>query len=243
MKKLLLIFMGFAATLSSWAQTPKVDSVAVMILDHMSDVIGELNSCSFKLTASEDVLDYDFGTIKRLEYDDVYIVGPDKILVKSSNDNGKQGYWCNGEIVTYYSFTEDNYATVDAQPDILSTISSLNLNYDIEFPAADFFYPTLTDDLLAHYPVIKFAGAKNVNGVPCFHIIASNDQQTVQFWIANDAFFLPKKLVITYKDNANMQYEATFNDWVVNPDLPDAMFNFLPPPTAARITLLPITSK
>jgi hypothetical protein len=75
MKKLLLIFMWLTAAMASRAQTPKVDSVAVMILDHMSDVIGELNSCSFKLTASEDVSDYDFGTIKRLEYDDVHIVG------------------------------------------------------------------------------------------------------------------------------------------------------------------------
>lgn len=243
MKKLLTILLSLAFFAAVSAQKSQVDSVAIMILDHMSDVIGGLNSCSYKLTTSKDVHDYDFGIIKRLGYDEVQMSGPDKMVVKTSNDKGEQGYWCNGENVYYYSFTENNFATVEAQPDIISTINTLNQNYGIDFPAADFFYPTFTDDILAHYPVIKYTGTKNVDGLPCFHIIASNEKQTVQFWIANDTYFLPKKFLFTYKDKDNMQYEATFHNWIVNPDLPDAIFDFLPPPNAHRINLMPITVK
>jgi len=243
MKKLLAIFLSFAVSAAVIAQKSQVDSVAIMILDHMSDVIGGLNSCSFKLTTSRDIVDYDFGTIKRLGYDEVQMSGPDKMVVKTSSDRGENGYWCNGEDVFYYSFTENNFATVKAQTDIVSTITNLNQSYGIDFPAADFFYPTFTDDIIANYPVVKYAGMKNVEGNPCFHIIASNEKQTVQFWIANDTFFLPKKFVLTYKDKDNLQYEATFNDWIVNPDLPDAIFSFLAPPNAHRINLLPISAK
>jgi hypothetical protein len=243
MKKLLLIFIGLAVSISAWAQTPRVDSVALMILNHMSDIIGDLNSCSFKLQTSVDVIDYDFGTIKQTGTDEVSMVGPDKMLVHSYGDKGHQGYWYNGEQVTYYSFSENNYATVAAQPDILSTIDSLNMNYNIDFPAADFFYPTFTDDILSQYPNVLFAGIKNVAGQECFHVIVSNLQQTIQFWIANNAYSLPEKFVITYKNHENMQYEASFSDWKLNPEIPEAVFEFLPPPNANRITLLPVTTK
>jgi hypothetical protein len=243
MKKLLIIFIGLAVSVSAWAQTPRVDSVAVMILNHMSDIIGDLNSCSFKLSTSVDIDDFDFGIIKQTGTDEVSMVGPDKMLVHSYGDHGHEGYWYNGQQVAYYSFSENNYTTVEAQPDILSTIVSINDTYDIEFPAADFFFPTFTDDILSQYPSIAFAGIKNVAGQECFHIVASNQNQTLQFWIANNAFSLPEKFIITYKNSQNMQYEATFSDWKLNPEIPDAVFEFLPPPKANRITLLPVTTK
>lgn len=243
MKKLLLIFVGLSVTMAAWAQTPRVDSVAVMILNHMSDIIGDLNSCSFRLSTSLDVVDYDFGTIKKTGTDEVSMVGPDKMLVHSYGDYGHEGYWYNGEKVAYYSFSENNYAIVEAQPDILSTIASINMNYDIEFPAADFFYPTFTDDILSQYPSILFAGIKDVGGQECFHLIVSNQQQSVQFWIANNAYSLPEKFVITYKNQGNIQYEATFTDWKLNPEIPESVFEFLPPPNANRISLLPVTTK
>jgi len=243
MKKLLLIFVGLSVTMAAWAQAPRVDSVAVMILNHMSDIIGDLNSCSFKLATSTDVVDFDFGTIKHTGTDEVSMVGPDKMLVHSYGNYGHEGFWYNGEKVDYYSFSENNYATLEAQPDILSTIASINQDYSIEFPAADFFYPTFTDDILSQYSSILYAGMKDVEGQQCFHIIVSNPQQSVQFWIANSAYSLPQKFVITYKNQENRQYEATFSDWKLNPEIPESVFEFLPPPNANRISLLPVTTK
>jgi hypothetical protein len=60
----------------------------------------------------------------------------------------------------------------------------------------------------------------------------------VQFWIENDAFKLPKKYVIIYKDNNNYQYEAVFNNWKVNPLIPDAVFEFTPPAQASLVKIL-----
>jgi hypothetical protein len=243
MKKFLLIFFGLAVFSASWSQVQRVDTVAVMILNHMSDIIGGLNSCSFKLNTSFDATDLDFGTIKQTGTDEVSMVGPDKMLVHSYGDKGHQGYWYNGGQVIYYSFTENNYAILEAQPDIMSTIASINLDYGIDFPAADFFFPTFTDDIISEYPSIVFAGKKDVDGQECFHLIVSNQHQNIQFWIANDAYSLPKKFVVTYKNHENMQYEATFSNWILNTEIPDAVFEFLPPPQANRIFILPLTSK
>ena len=59
-----------------------------------------------------------------------------------------------------------------------------------------------------------------VDGQECFHILAINSERTAQFWIANDAFNLPKKFVLTYKNKGNLQYESTFSNWRLNPNIP-----------------------
>lgn len=243
MKKLLTIFLFLVFSMAVSAQKSQVDTVALMILNHMADVIGDMNSCSFKVSSSNDVKDFDFGTIKHLGTHEVVMVGPDKMLVHSYGDKGHQGYWYNGEQLTYYSFSENNYAMLDAPSDIVSTIDTISKDYGIDFPAADFFYPTFTDDLLAEFPSIRFVGISKVGGQECFSLIASNPQQSVQFWIANDAYYLPRKYVITYKNKEYMQYGATFSDWILNPDIPDSVFDFFPPPMAKQITMQPMTKK
>jgi hypothetical protein len=47
------------------------------------------------------------------------------------------------------------------------------------------------------------------------------------------------KFAIVYKTQKGApQYVATFSDWQINPSVPDAMFNFLPPPGATQIKLV-----
>ena len=242
MKKFLLILTGITVSLFASAQAQQVDTVAVMNLSRMADVKGDLKSCSFNLSTSADVVDYDNGTIKQTGTSDVYMVGPDKMLVHSYGDKGHRGFWYNGEKISYYSFDENNYATVETPSDIISTIAFLNLNYGIEFPAADFFYPTFTDDILDQYKNIVYLGMSTINGQECFHLLASNESQIVQFWIANDAYNLPQKVVIIYK-NTDMQYEATFSNWALNQEIPNSVFEFMPPPYAAEIVLMPKNNK
>ena len=242
MKKFCLLFISLTVSLVTWAQGPRVDSVAVMILDRMANVISDLNSCSFKLYTSYDAPDQEYGMVKHFGSDEVYMAGPDKMLVHSYGDKGHRGFWYNGEKITYYSFDENNYATVSAPPSIIAAIDTMNKDYGIEFPAADFFYPTFTNDILAQFETIVYLGKTEIENQECLHILATNKDKNVQFWIANDAFNLPLKFTILYKDEGDLQYEATFRDWQLNPQIPGAVFEFLPPPKAARITLLPKSS-
>ena len=231
----MLVLMIVAA---GYAQEEKIDPAAVQILDHMNDLIGELKSCSYNLSSSQDVMDPDHGWIKSFQDAHVIMSGPDKILVKSVGDKGNRGFWYNGTNVTFYSFSENNYARIDAPEDIISTMDTLKMKYDLEIPAADFFYPSFTDDILESFDSIEFLGEKTVNGEPCFHLKSSNEEMEVQYWISDDAYFLPKRYLIIYKNKNNMQYQGTFSDWKLNPDIPDAVFEFSQPPTANEIKIL-----
>jgi hypothetical protein len=239
MKK--LIFCLFWATLSFgvYAQDAKIDSTALLLLDRMSDVIGDLGSCSFRLNASFDTSDLDYGLIKQFGTYEVYLSGPDKLVVNSTGAKGHHQFWYNGSQLSYYSYDENNYAVLDAPSTILQTIDSVNKNFGIEFPAADFFYPTFTDDLIRNSDKIAYLGQTEIMGKNCFQILARSKETSIQVWISNDVFNLPVRYSITYRNlDGNPQYEATFSDWQINPDLPVNMFNFLPPPGATKIRMI-----
>ena len=239
MKKLILLFFGVTLSLAGWAQKPAADTIAVMIFDRMAAVIGDLNSCSFSLERSVDTEEPGLGTVTRSGNDEVYMVGPDKILVHAYGYKGHRGFWFNGTIFTYYSFEENNYASVPIPGNIISTIDTIHELYGVDFPAADFFYPTFTDDILGQFDTIAFLGKEEIKGQECFHIVAVSKSMNVQFWIANDAFNLPVRFIIIYKNNGDRQYEATFSNWKLNPEIPGSVFEFMPPPLANKVTLVP----
>ncbi|MBX7109668.1 MAG: DUF2092 domain-containing protein [Chitinophagales bacterium] len=221
------------------AQQGKYDTVAIMILDHMSDVIGDLTSVSFTLQTRIDADDPDLGLSTHFYKHQVYFDGPDKMLVYSDGDKGKRGFYYNGTRLVYYSFAENNYAIISTPPTTIETIDTVNKSYGIDFPAADFFYPTFTDDLMSSSDKILFAGIRNVDGNECFQVIAISPEMTIQIWVANDAMNLPVKFLITrHGKDEGKQYEGTFLNWQINPLLPPSMFEFVPPPKARAISIM-----
>ena len=239
MKKLLfgLIFLGLFA--SAHSQEKSYDTMAIVILNHMSAIVGDLSSCRFRLNVETDLSDPILGVITSHEVSDVSFNGPDKLLMDLLSDKGHQGYWYNGSTLTWYSYTENNYVVIRVPDRTIAMIDSVNDTYGIEFPAADFFYPLFTDDLIEHSDKISYTGNTLVNARNCYQIVAVNKEFTVQFWISDDALFLPLKMVVVYTGKLPVRrYEATFSDWQINPGLPDAMFEFAPPPGASRVEIL-----
>ena len=238
MRQMMILFF-LLISISISAQESRYNSAAILLLDRMSDVIGDLQSCSFTLNTAHDVEDVELGLIKNLDLHNVYLVGPDKMLIDSRGEKGHRGFWYNGKQLAYYSYSENNYAVIDAPSTILATIDTVNKTYGIEFPAADFFYPSFTDDLIENNDEIIFVGKSTIDEKDCFHIIAKNKDMSIQIWISDDALFLPMKMVLVYYDIIpNAQYEATFSDWKMNPELPDAMFEFTIPPDANKLRLI-----
>lgn len=229
---LLISFFGYAQEIK------KVDSTAIFILDKMSDVIGDLESVSFNLKNSTDKFDENNNIIKHYSTSSITFSGPDKLIVNSEGIKGRSGYYYDGSYVSYYSYDENNYVTLEAPETTLEMIDEMHLNYDFQFPAADFFYPSFTDDMMEQFTSIQLLGKKTIEDEECYHIMATNKDLNVQIWVSNKTYLLPKHFVIIYKNNSNLQYESTFSDWTLNPSIPDAVFDFLPPPNARLISIL-----
>jgi hypothetical protein len=244
MRKIILLAFLIGLYQVSFAQAIKYDSVAALILDRMSSVIGDMHSCSFEVNIASDVKDPDQGFIKEHISDQVFMAGPDRMLIDSYGPKGHREYCYNGVKLAYYSHDENNYGVIDAPATIIAAIDQVNTMYEIEFPAADFFYPAFTDDLIESSDYVSYVGKATIDGKECFHILAKGKEKNIQLWIYNDAFNLPCKYVIQYLQvDGRPQYEATFSNWKVNPDLPLAMFDFMPPPGARKVRILPNTEE
>jgi hypothetical protein len=182
-------------------------------------------------------MDHDHGFLKNYAYEKVYLDGPNKLMVEIKGTKGKRGFWYNGSELDYYSYKENNYVSIPAPATTLAMIDSINAKYDITFPAADFFYPSLTDDIIEAFDSIQFVGKRMVDGQECFLIKTSNAKMDMLLYVANDAYRLPKRHVIKYKEKNGKQYEATFSDWQLNPNIPNAIFEFKAPASARQISI------
>ena len=234
-----LLILGMGAR--TIAQAPGIDTVAVSILDRMSAMIGDLSSCSVTIRSNYDIGSKDLGLVKHSDEQQLYMQGPNKLMVRTEGDKGSREFYYDGQTLSYYSLAKNHYGQIPAPPTIMEMIDTVNKRYGIEFPVADFFYPGFVDDILADSRNLAFLGMTKVDGKECFHIAGAGKDKTFQFWIANDAWSLPMKMVIVYTGkDMSPQYEAVLSDWQVNPVLPASLFQFIAPPKATKIKLMPM---
>jgi len=243
-KKLFFVVLLGGLSAFTQAQTRRIDTVAVSILDRMSAMIGDLGSCSVTIKSNYDITSHQLGLVKHSDEEQLYLHGPNKLLLRAEGDKGSRDFFFNGKTLSYYSLDKNQYGQIEAPVTVMEMIDTVNKLYGVDFPVADFFYPGFVDDILAESKDLVYLGLTKVNGKECFHIAGTAKDKTFQFWISDDAFSLPLKVVIVYTSKEmTPQYEAVLSDWQVNPNLPDAMFEFSPPHLARRIKLVPVNTK
>ncbi|WP_026954719.1 DUF2092 domain-containing protein [Algoriphagus vanfongensis] len=238
MKKRYGLFLGlFLLCLPGFSQEKIVDSTAVRILDRMSTLVGDINSLGFTTRIWKDVAYSDDFFIKEFESSEIKLKGPNKFYVNTKGERKSDLYFYNGDQVIYYSLLNNIYTAAAAPDNLIETLDWLYQSFDIEFTIADFLFPDFTEQLVESMDRIEYLGQVHIDGKPLFHIGASNERMTVQFWIEEGFYFFPSKILITYLgDPYAHQVEASFTEWKVNEDYPDPSFEFLPPPAAKQIT-------
>jgi hypothetical protein len=243
-KKVFLLLFTCLLLGQAQAQTSRYDSAAVSILDKMSRVMGDLSSVSATVKTNYDVGSRELGLVKHSDVQHVYVGGANKLVVMSEGDKGSKQFYYDGNTFSYYSVDRNQYAKVNAPSSIVDMIGSVHEKYGIVFPLADFLYPTFVDDILSDARSLELLGVTKVDGKDCFHIAGVCKDKIFQFWITDDAFYLPVKMVIIHTDRPmSPQFEATYCDWQINPVLPASIFEFNAPPGARKIKLTPLSEK
>ncbi len=211
----------------------KYDTSAIENLDKLSEKIGELSSCSYTLNTNLNKLGKSNKLRNFINEHDVYMQGPDKFYIHSTGTNGRKGFWYNGNRFSYYSFDRNVFDTIGVQGNILEVIDNLHHKFGINFPAADFFYPTLTDDLIENFDEVMSLENISIDEVEYLIIEASNIDKVIEIWIEKETY-LPYKLSIFSLDDSGLSYEAVFSNWRVDPNLPDMLFEFKPSELSIR---------
>jgi hypothetical protein len=87
-------------------------------------------------------------------------------------------------------------------------------------------------------------GPVTVLGVPCEHLAFSLEKVDWQIWIEQGTVPVPRKIVITYKDEeGSPEYTAILSHWDFQTKLPDGLFAFEPTKDVTKIDVAEIKSK
>lgn len=229
-KPIKLLSFAFIIILSS-CNTDKgfYETQAINELDKMSETIGTLSSCSYSLDVTSMQIDKKTDTEfdKNTNIHNVYMQGPDKFYIHSKGTKGRNSYWYNGLRFSYYSHERHVFDTIRAQGNVIEAIDFLNQKYGIYFPAADFFYPTLTDDLMDFSDEVILLEGQTIDQKEYAIVQATNDEKRITIWI-NETSKLPFKFVIETRTDKGLYYEAIFSNWKLNPKFYDVLFEYTP---------------
>ena len=238
MKKKLFLYTMLSAVLFISCNSSgdgEYDTRAIESLDKLTETIGEMESLSYMVESYSINENGD----EKGKQSDVYLKGTNKMFIKNKGTQGSdKSFWYNGEKFAYFLFNKNEYDILDAPDNTLKLIDKINSKFGIYFPAADFLYPTLTDDMIDNYNQILYFGEEKIGPLECIVLEATNEETIVQIWIEKETN-LPHKMVITSKTNENKFYEAIYSNWKVNPKLPDVMFEFQPPNGSKQVKFQP----
>src|SRR4030095_15299466 len=123
---LLCAALSLGAAAPALSQSATDDPKALTVLNRMADNIGALHACTFRLDASYDEWDAEAGMlVKRHNSHEVFLVGPDKMLVNTTGDAGHRGFWYNGKEAYSYWYGENNYGRVAAPPTLIDMLKRI----------------------------------------------------------------------------------------------------------------------
>lgn len=78
----------------------------------------------------------------------------------------------------------------------------------------------------------------------CRHLAFRHPKVDRQVWIEEGERALPRRVVINYKDEPGQpQFAASLWDRSLDPGLPHALFDFVPPPGVERVTMAAVPTR
>ena len=171
---------------------------------------------------------------------DISMRRPDRLHVSSQGDERQRRAFHNGRTFTAYNPAKNVYIVTKVPPKIDDALDLVFERFGISVPIADLLYAdpyqTLTENVQTGFLV----GLHSVDGTPCHHLAFSQEAIDWQIWIEDGRHPVPRKLVITYRDEpGSPQYTARLSGWDLEPHLSDHLFEFHPPAGADEIEFLP----
>ena len=244
MKRFSSTLCGMLAATSLFGADPNTSAIhpeADRLLRATCDTLSQARALSFKAEIWEDavVAGHKVATTKTVE---TQVRRPDRVRMEVKSAKRSRGFWYDGQSLTLLDRVGNLYGTVPVPASIDQVIDVANDKFGINLPLEDLLVNDPYASATAGIKGGAYFGRVELLGTPCQHIAFSTDRVDWQLWIEDGAKPLPRKLVITYKQEATApQYTAIFSDWKLKSGLPEKTFVFTPPKGSARIEMLPAT--
>lgn len=215
---------------------------AVKALARMGNFVSGLSSFRFSMDASWDVVQRWGEKIEFGEQRVVTVRRPDSVRVDTTDRDGSSDLFLfDGQKITVYRSAGNTWGQLPFSGNIDQALVHVTGNLGMRLPMSRMLGSGFGSEVGGWAHTIRLVGTATVGGVACDHVALSGEWEDVQLWIAQGAQPLPQRIVVTYKRaEGHPQFRAQLRDWLVNPSVPDATFQFAPPAGATMVPVGPM---
>lgn len=216
-----------------------IDAEADRIMRAMGEYLQSANEFSFHADITRDEI---LSTGEKVQYggeSDLSVRRPDRLFVDSKGDERRRQVFFDGSTITLFNLLKNFYAITDVPADLDAAIDLVFEKFGLTVPLADFVYADPHAVLTEAAEYGSVIGVHGCGDKRCHHLLFTQEIIDWQIWIETGSRPVPRKLVITYKEEpGSPQYEARLSRWDFEPRLSEQMFIFHPPDGASEIEFL-----
>ena len=230
----------------SWAQTSSIDVKAENSLEKMFNYLENQSSLSFQADISQDLVfsngqKIQLGAVAKLK-----VRRPDKLRIDYQGDRRDVRFYYDGQTFTMEGVSNNIYAnfpTFSEINNINTLVNNIGDKLNITLPLGEIISTENDLETIREKNISGvYVGESMVNGIACHHLAFRKEDLDWQIWIEKGDRALPRKLVITYRDDPfSPQYSALLSDWNFNYiSAQDPIFFFKPAVDASKIDFVVI---
>jgi len=236
---ILLVAAGGLANCSTLktSQTT-IESQAGERLRAMCSTLASARSFEFNIAASVDDRSADGQMVQTTRQTRVLVRRPDAVAVQVAGDGGKWLLRYRDKALAVMREDSGEYATTAAPGTIDAMLDFLYQDFGVEIPLADLLFADPYASLTEHVQSGVYLGRHSANGQMCDHLLFTQGNVDWQIWIDPGAKPLPRKMVITRKNERGApEYAAELSGWNLSPSVPDEAFTFKAPAGAKAVDM------
>jgi hypothetical protein len=239
-----LAALALALPLASLAQPAGIDPQATKLLKASTDFLAGQKRFSVETRSSLEVV---LTSGQKIQFDHVArqsVQRPDRLRADRVGDLVEQSFFYDGKSLTLFNPGEKIYATIAAPGTLEEMLDFARSKLDIVAPASDLLFTNAYDILMTDVSQGFVVGKSMVEGVRCDHLAFRAPHVDWQIWIQEGSQPLPRKLVITTRDQqAAPQFSVVVTKWNLKPAFTAQTFSFKPPSGAQRVEFVPLAKR
>jgi hypothetical protein len=223
---------------------PGLDPEADALLHRMGDFLAQSRCFSVDAEIWQDVQLASGQQVQTGRTVELEVKRPNRFHAEVRSAHRNRALFYDGTQITLLNRTEKFYGTIPAPPSLNQALDVAVEQFGITMPLEDLIvsdpYPSVIRKIVSGIDL----GPVKVLGVKCEHLAFSLGAIDWQLWIQEGSTPVPKKIVITYKDEIGTpEYTAILSHWNFQTSLPDSRFRFIDTSGASKIDVTAIKSR
>ena len=206
----------------------------------MADFVSGARQFQVSLKIGYEVVQASGQKIAFRERRRITLARPDHLRVEIEKSSGEQGMVLfDGHKITVHNETHRVYAVAEKPGRIEDALVYFLKDLKMRMPLALMLSTNFPEEMAKRLVDLAFVEVDVTTEPPWVHLAGRTDQVDFQIWIPRSGNPLPRRIIITYRDEEGQpSFWADFSDWNLAPSISGQVFVFSPPAGTERIPFL-----